>query len=307
MSCRHGISCRATNWCAWQHINIKFDVFRSIETHRVKRKEGWTLSNSRKMFAKDGSRSDRLVDLIVTLQRQLDEARRRIEELERKLGGSPTAKVAEPFSVRAEEQRQKRRPARSPNGAPKSGGAGSRRRRSSRRPCGRKRSFRAVCRRKTAGCRTRGRSGGWRTARRCWWPMKSIVARRINTARFPACFGRSEFGMEIVLAIAYQVYVVGLSFDKVCLLMNFFQNLQLRKSQAERAVESVGAAMGRGVRSAVHAAGQLAGGAYRRDGLEHPQRVGLSLRRRCGCCSSACIRTRRRCGRFSIRRRLRES
>jgi hypothetical protein len=39
--------------------------------------------------------------------------------------------------------------------------------------------------------------------------------------------------MEIVLAIAYQVYIVGLSFDKVCLLMNFFQNLKLRKSQAD--------------------------------------------------------------------------
>ncbi len=46
-------------------------------------------------------------------------------------------------------------------------------------------------------------------------------------------FGRSEFGAEIVLAIAYQVYVVGLSFDKVCLLMHFFQNLKLRKSQAD--------------------------------------------------------------------------
>jgi hypothetical protein len=45
-------------------------------------------------------------------------------------------------------------------------------------------------------------------------------------------FGRSEFGVEIVLAIAYQVYVVGLSFDKACLLTNFFQNLNLRKSQA---------------------------------------------------------------------------
>ena len=30
----------------------------------------------------------------------------------------------------------------------------------------------------------------------------------------------------------YQVYIVGLSFDKVCLLMNFFQHLKLRKSQA---------------------------------------------------------------------------
>jgi hypothetical protein len=49
----------------------------------------------------------------------------------------------------------------------------------------------------------------------------------------PGVIGRSEFGVEIVVAIAYQVYVVGLSFDKVCLLLNFFQNLRLRKSQVD--------------------------------------------------------------------------
>ena len=56
---------------------------------------------------------------------------------------------------------------------------------------------------------------------------------RNQYGKIPGVLGRSEFGVEIVLAIAYQVYVVGLSFDKVCLLMNFFQNLKLRKSQAD--------------------------------------------------------------------------
>jgi len=42
----------------------------------------------------------RLVELIVTLQRELQAARRRIEELERKHGGSGSAKVAEPFFAR---------------------------------------------------------------------------------------------------------------------------------------------------------------------------------------------------------------
>jgi hypothetical protein len=56
---------------------------------------------------------------------------------------------------------------------------------------------------------------------------------RNQYGQIPGVFGRSEFGIEIVVAIAYQVYVVGLSFDKVCLLMNFFQNLKLRKSQAD--------------------------------------------------------------------------
>src|SRR5260370_1833526 len=59
---------------------------------------------------------DRLVDLIVTQQRQLQAtqqqlqaAKQRIEELEKKLGGPPTAKLDEPFSTRAEEQRQEAR------------------------------------------------------------------------------------------------------------------------------------------------------------------------------------------------------
>jgi hypothetical protein len=46
--------------------------------------------------------------------------------------------------------------------------------------------------------------------------------------------GRSEFGMEIVVEIAYFVYVMGLSFDKVCLTLQFLQNLRLGKTQADR-------------------------------------------------------------------------
>ena len=50
--------------------------------------------------------ADRLEDLVVTLQRQLQAAKRRIDELEDKLGGSPTTKSAEPCCVRSEERRQ---------------------------------------------------------------------------------------------------------------------------------------------------------------------------------------------------------
>ena len=62
---------------------------------------------------------DRLLDVLVTLQRQLattqrqlQAAKQRIEELEKKQGGpsAPTGtKVDEPFSVRAEEKRQQAR------------------------------------------------------------------------------------------------------------------------------------------------------------------------------------------------------
>lgn len=49
----------------------------------------------------------------------------------------------------------------------------------------------------------------------------------------PGVLGRSEFGLEIVVTIAYLVYVAGLSFDKVCFLIGFFQHLHLSKSQAD--------------------------------------------------------------------------
>jgi len=59
---------------------------------------------------------ERLIDVNVTLQRQLEaalqelkSARQRIQELEKKAGGSGTAKVEQPFSMRAEEKRQQAR------------------------------------------------------------------------------------------------------------------------------------------------------------------------------------------------------
>ncbi len=42
--------------------------------------------------------------------------------------------------------------------------------------------------------------------------------------------GRGEFGIEIMVSLAYQVYVVGISIDKACLLLHFFEQLKLRKS-----------------------------------------------------------------------------
>ena len=54
---------------------------------------------------------DRLIEVVVTTQRalqaakqELDRAKQRIAELERQLGGSTTAKVSAPFSLRAEER-----------------------------------------------------------------------------------------------------------------------------------------------------------------------------------------------------------
>ena len=51
--------------------------------------------------------------------------------------------------------------------------------------------------------------------------------------RILGVLGRSEFGLEIATEIAYLVYTVGLSFDKVCRLLHFFQDLKVTKGQAD--------------------------------------------------------------------------
>jgi transposase len=176
---------------------------------------------------------DRLVDLIVSLQRQLEQAKQRIEELEKKLGGSPTVKTAESYSMRAEEQRQVAR-----------GKKRRQRNKASRR--GRVTTAQKIkLAQRTekvfpAGvapqdCQLSHTRPVWRLINGCAVLIAYDVYRgpRNQYGRIPGTLGRSEFGLEIIVAIAYQVFIVGLSFDKVCLLMNFFQNLKLRKSQAD--------------------------------------------------------------------------
>jgi transposase len=177
--------------------------------------------------------ADRLVDLVVTLQRELQEARRRIEALEKKLGGSATVKVGEPFSLRAEEQRQQAR---------------GKRVRKRKRPlrCGRITTADKIAQAQRtekvfpvgvaqSDCKLSHTRPVWRLENGQAVLVAYDVYRGPKTqfGRIPGVLGRGEFGIEIIVAIAYQVYIVGLSFDKVCLLLNFFQNLRLRKSQVD--------------------------------------------------------------------------
>jgi hypothetical protein len=176
---------------------------------------------------------DRLVELIGSLQRQLAEAKRRIEELQRKLGGAATTKLDQPFSMRAEEQRQKRR-------------SGAKPKRSRKQRRGRTKTADKIAqavRTEQVFPRDVPPEACWLSHTRPVWRLENgqavLVAYEVyrgpksQYGQIPGVLGRSEFGLEIVLAIAYQVYFVGLSFDKVCLLLNFFQNLRLRKSQVD--------------------------------------------------------------------------
>jgi len=184
--------------------------------------------------------ADRLIDLIAAFQRQvqtlqqhLEAANQRIEELEKRLGGPSTPKLDEPFSLRAEEQRQEAR------GKKK------------RKEKGKRRHGRFNTRDKIAQAERTERvfpeglppEACQRSHVRPVWRLENgralLIAYEIyrgpknQYGKIPGVLGRSEFGLEIVTEIAYLVYIVGLSFDKVCMLLNFFQNLCLHKSQAD--------------------------------------------------------------------------
>ena len=175
---------------------------------------------------------ERLLDLIAALQQQLAEAQQRIAELEKRLGAAAVPKLNEPFSVAAEEKRQQKR---------------GRKKGKRQKPTRRGRISHAQKCALAARTETVLPAGASRTScrlshTRYVWRLEQgkavLVAYEIyrlgnQFGQVPGALGRSEYGLEIILAIAFQVYGVGLSFDKVCVLMNFFQGLKLRKSQAD--------------------------------------------------------------------------
>ena len=175
---------------------------------------------------------DRLVDLIVDLQRQLHAANQRIADLEKRLGDS-SAKVDEPYSLRAEEKRQDAR--------------GKKKRKAQH--LGRRGRLTTADKIANAEREVDVVPDGL-TKNECQlshtrpvWRLESgravLVAYHIyrgphdRYGKIPGVLGRSEFSLEIMLAIAHLVYVVGLSFDKVGLVFHFFQNLKLTKSQTD--------------------------------------------------------------------------
>ena len=189
----------------------------------------------------------RLVELVVTLQRQLQAANGKLEaangqlqtanarivELEQKLGGSPTAKVDEPFSLRAEELRQEKR------GKKK------------RKPKKKGQRGRVTTAKKIAqAARTEevlpegfAKSECHLSHTRPVWRLEDgravLIAYQIyrgpnsRYGKITGVLGRSEFGMEVVVELAHLIYIMGLSFDKACQVLSFFHNLRLRKSQAD--------------------------------------------------------------------------
>ena len=177
--------------------------------------------------------ADRLVDLVVTLQREVQAAKQRIAELEKQLAGSTTAKLDESFSMREEEKRQEAR--------------GKKKRQPKKKTRrGRLKTADKIAQAERtekvfpegipeSDCHLSHVRPVWRLENRRAVLIAYQIYRGPNNqyGKIPGVLGRSEFSLEIVIEIAYLVYVIGLSFDKVCVLLNFFQNLNLRKSQAD--------------------------------------------------------------------------
>src|SRR5271155_4153499 len=176
---------------------------------------------------------DRLIDVIEMQQRQLQAALRRIEEFEKKAGGSGTAKVDEPFSMRAEEKRQARRK----NKKLKLSKKGRRGRLST--------ADKLKLAERTEQVFPEGvpQQECHLSHTRPVWRLEDgravLIAYQIyrgpknQYGKIRGVLGRSEFGLEIVVEVAYFVYVIGLSFDKVCLALQFLQHLKLSKTQAD--------------------------------------------------------------------------
>ena len=173
--------------------------------------------------------AERLVEILAA---QLQQAQAKIAELEKRLG-EQTQKLTEPFSLESELKRQEKR-----------GKIIRKLKKTARRG-------RIKTEHKLSSCsRTEKVIPIGVPEEKCYlshtrpvWRLIDGHATRVayeiyrgpknQYGKIPGVIGRGEFGSEIMVAIAFQVYIVGLSFDKVCLIFGFFNNLTLRKSQAE--------------------------------------------------------------------------
>jgi transposase len=154
-------------------------------------------------------------------------------ELKKQLAGT-TAKVDEPYSLRAEEQRQQQRGKRKPPKETKKQRRG--------RIANEEKIKRAT---RTEDVYPQGvpseqcRLSHVRVVWRLHEGRAVLVAYRVfrgpkkQYGVISGVLGRSEYGLEIVVELAFLVQQVGLSYDKLCLTVGFLQNLKLSKSQVE--------------------------------------------------------------------------
>jgi hypothetical protein len=183
---------------------------------------------------------ERLVAENSELRRQNEDLLRRLAELEallKQLGiGVPTQRLAEAYSLKAEEQRQ---------AVVAAGGKKKCRRQKSRRR-GRIATQEKLDRAERSeivlppgcareNCELNHRRPAWRIID----GRAVLVAYEIyrgpsgQVPPVPGLLSRCEFGLEILITLAHQTQIVGLSIDKVLAELQYFWELTLSKSQAD--------------------------------------------------------------------------
>lgn len=198
------------------------------------------------MAAVDTSTGDcvKWADLLSGAYAALEDANRRIGVLEKENaalreqlagGGGANGKVTESYSMRAEEKRQEQRH-----------GHKKKRKESNQRRRGRIATAEKLKHvERTVDVYPEGVPPERCVLShvRCVWRLSEGRAVRVGYRIFrgprkqygviPGVLGRSEYGLEIVVELAFLVQQVGLSLDKLCLTVGFLQNLRLSKSQVE--------------------------------------------------------------------------
>ncbi len=185
----------------------------------------------RQDVAKGTIELDRLVELIASQQKVIEQLQEEIEKLKEQIKKNPTERLEEPYSEKAEEKRQAK-------------AKGKPRKRKTPKRRGRLTTAEKIAK---AGrtekvypddcdledCKLSHTRVAWRLEDGRAVLIAYEIYRRGNSYGQPLGVpGRGEFGMEILIALAYQVYTLGLSLDKACLVLGFFQGLSLTKSQA---------------------------------------------------------------------------
>ncbi len=176
---------------------------------------------------------DELIALILEMREQMAEQARQIEELKKR---NPTPRFAEAYSMKAEEKRQA--------DAEQAGKSGRRKQKSTRR--GRIRTAEKLAQatmhediwpapHPLEDCPLKYSRPVWRIID----GRAVLVAYHIHAGpdgcipQIPGVPQRGEFGREIIVALSWQHYVLGLSLDKVIAEQEFFWGLRISKSQAD--------------------------------------------------------------------------
>ena len=174
---------------------------------------------------------DRLVELIASQQKRIEQLQEENEKLKEQIKKNPTERLEEPYSEKAEEKRQAK-------------AKGKRKKRKIPKRRGRLSTAEKIAKANRTekvypddcdpqGCKLSHTRVAWRLEDGRAVLIAYEIYRRGNSfGQPPGVPGRGEFGMEILIALAYQVYTLGLSLDKACQVLGFFQGLSLTKSQA---------------------------------------------------------------------------